>query len=128
MDILEILIQYIIDSGLYTRKDEDICKNYAPEDKPNITSVYEIRGTRYHHYSGMSTRRVQFVVRNKSLRIAQDKAWELFRLFDKEEMVINLCGIVCPYQVKAIPSRRYVDDKGLHHVQFDINFVVNNRI
>ena len=128
MDILELIIQHIIESGICSQKDKDIFKQYTPDNKTTAVSVYEIQGSSYHHYTGMNTRRVQVVVRDLSLRAAQNKCWEIFRLFDSEEQVIEIGGIKFPYRIKTIPLKRYIDDKDRHHVQFDVNFLLNNRL
>lgn len=127
MDVLEAVIQYIVQKRVCLAKDTDIFKSYIPDDQNNIVSLHEPISYNYNSYTGMNTRRVQILVRNLSIREATKKCWDIFHLFDGEEEAVVINGVTIPFVIKSTPSKKYSDDKGRHHVQFDINFVVNNR-
>lgn len=128
MDILEVVINHIIESGLCAKKDTDIFKQYTPDELDRAVTVFEVAGSRYHHYSGMAVRRVHILVRDKSIRTATQRCWDIFSIFDSEEQVITMGGTVYPYSIVGLPRRTSIDKEGRHHVRLDVNFTVNNRI
>lgn len=128
MDILEVVINHIIESGLCGAKDVDIFKQYTPDELDRAVTVFEVAGSRYHHNTGMAVRRVHIQVRDKSTKIATQRCWDIFNVFDSEEQVITMGGKVYPYQIAALPTYLNMDTKGRRHVRLDVNFLVNNRI
>lgn len=124
-DLLDDIIQYIIANSLANKKDSDIFKDYSPKEPDNCIIVYEYAGSSPAPFTDISVRSIQIVCRAKDNKIAKPKCWSIYKLFHKEDLMIQLNARKCIIEMRNTPIKIGVDEQNRNLWAFNFALTTN---
>lgn len=125
MDLLEDLIEYIIHLSCATKKDVDIFKDFAPKLPHRCLCVYEYAGSKPSQWAPISVRSFQIVSRDKTKKVAREKAWELYqKLLPLHDDIITLGGVDGIISLRDTPYLIDIDNENRALVSFNLAITI----
>lgn len=119
--MLNDIINLIIASGLATKKDKDIFKDYVPKNADNCIIVYEYGGSGMAPFTDTSVRSIQIVVKSKESKFATEKINSIFKLFhSSESQFLTIGERACIIQCRNTPIKIGVDEQGKKMYAFNL--------
>lgn len=126
--LIDKLIDYTIQYNMAQERAVDIFMDYMPDEQSTdiIININEYAGTGNAIFTDMSVRSIQIQVRSLDVSNARAKCWELFKLYCKDNLILEIDNSKMIVQSRCSPTKLLTDTKGRTIFFFNMAVTTNN--